>query len=599
MKTLKYTLLAAVSIFVAASCTKESTGDIQPSEGVDVKAVFEAVAEDDMSKALLQSNGGLQWENGDQIAVYQYGNYATGTPRDKSKNIFISDGTCRFSGTIAGYKPLGEGGATNRYYAAFPASRCNSFGYSTGQYTISIPEQQTGNFVDFDNYAMYLGYLRPSKEEDIVSYDESTQTLTFIESFKMLCITPVLKFRVPESLNVSRIVLSAKNADGNDVNLAGKTSKNRIDAAYTPAVSTSSSEIIIDNNGEILSGDVYAVLSPDTCTKPSGSSTSLFKSSAKTLTLNLSTPQGATASLQMTLTGEILAGTIKNLPALPTSVNWILPAGPGISAIENNKTSITLEDNTTLSAKSRILLTPENPESVIKYKIRSSLAEAMETTPSHICDAAGIKRQDAATPDNYLNLRVSTEGYADYNAYACTWILYKQYGFGAAFTAASSSLTPEVGSTFPADGSYLYNLSFEYETIGTTSNIPHISSDGFYLIPSNNNEKYCSGKLHIKAPGTGKARLFFDCALTTNSRTITVTRGDETIDSIATGDKADYDSPYRVVSSEVFDVSADDVLTVSVSGYIIFYSMTLLWEPEVTEASLATESYAAKTSYGN
>ena len=111
MKTLRYILFAAASVLVAASCTKEQAGgDIQPTGGVDVKAVFEAVPEDDMSKALLQSNGGLQWENGDEIGVYQTGKYASGSNRDNSQNLFTTtDGTCLFSGEIKNYHPKESG----------------------------------------------------------------------------------------------------------------------------------------------------------------------------------------------------------------------------------------------------------------------------------------------------------------------------------------------------------------------------------------------------------------------------------------------------------------------------------------------------------
>ena len=598
MKTLKYTLLAALSIFAAASCTKESTGDIQqPSAGVDVKAVFE----DDMSKALLQSNGGLQWENGDQIAVYQFHKYTATDTRDKTKNIFTSDGTCLFSGEIANYQPLGEGGTTNRYVAAYPADRWNSYGISTGKATVTIPSVQTGLLSDFKKNAMYFAYM--SESSSTVSYDADNAVLTFLEPFNLFCIIPILKFNVPENLNVSKIVLSAENADKADVMISGKISDFKPYSAGAVTTTDASPEITIENGGSVLAGDIYVALAPDL--EVNGGSHPQFKSSAKTLTLSLSTPQGATATLQLPLNGEILAGTIKNLPSLPSTVDWKLQIGPGISSIGVNKEKITT-DSSSHNAYTRILLTPEDSESVIKYKTRTSLSEAMLTTPNNICGDAGIARQDADTPENYIKLCVSTEGYADYNAYACTWIINKNYGFGKAMYDEMVSSSPIAGeTTYPTDGSYKYNLNFLYRNAPTntesTNKIPQINSDGFYLYPSESSSKtsFWEGVLRVKSPASGSARLIFDSYVSKNTqRVITISRDNTTIEDISTGAKP-ATSESRIIQSQVFDISVDDILEISVSKTLLFYSITLLWEPTETEASLATESYASKTSYGN
>lgn len=598
MKTLKYTLLAAVSIFVAASCTKESTGDIQPSEGVDVKAVFEAVAEDDMSKALLQSNGGLQWEDGDQIVVYQTGKYNATTNRDNTANIFETDGTCIFEGTIANFHPReGNDGVLNRYVATYPADRCIKYNTASGAIQVEIPSTQTGQLSDFKKSALYFGFLREN-----TSYDAESQTLTFLKPFNMFCMTPVLKFNVPAELKVSKIVLGAKDATDNSVKISGKIYDFKPYSASVITTNSASSEITIENGGSVLSGDIYVALAPDLAA--SGTSYPQFKSSAKTLVLNLFMASGADATLQLPLTGEILAGTIKNLPALPNSVNWNYPAGPGLSAIEINKTSIG-----THSARTRILLTPENTESTIKYRQRTSLSELLGATIMNDYNSEnGIPRSSGnEVPENFFEIKVSTEGYADYKAYACTWILNEGYGFGQKFMAAATSedFNPTVGSTYPVDGSYLYGLNFTYLTAPvnteTTFKTPSIGSKGMHVTYSSTSgtpAKYWSGSLNVKIPQTGKAQLIFDCLLESGSRTITVSRGGETIDELVTGNSGTYGA-YRVVKTDMFEVQADDVLNITVSKTLAFASMTLLWEPEVTEASLATESYAAKTSYGN
>lgn len=595
MKTIKYTLSAALALFVAASCTKQFGDDFQVSEskGVDVKAVFEAQleeGEDDASRALLQSNGSLKWENEDKIAVYQFYYYEKDKLRDKTKNIFTSDGSCRFNGEIANYHPLGTGGSTNRYVAGYPADRISTFSLTTGKAKVTIPSTQTGLLSDFKKYAVYFAYM--SEYSTTVSYDAEESTLTFLQPFNMFCITPILKFSIPEGSNISKIVLTAKDGE-NDVKISGTITDFKPYQASTVGTGSAETQITIENSGSVLSGDVYVALAPDL--EVAGEGHPQFKSSAKTIVLNLETPQGATATLQMPLTGEVLAGTIKTLPALPTKINWNLLTSPGISKIQINKTDLTVGDQT-YSDRTRILITPEDSESVIKYRSRASLSNVEGTTPTNICGEAGILRQDADTPENFLKLVVSTDGYADYNAYACTWILYKNYGFCKDFDAAAKNLSPEVGSTYP-ENDYLYNLSFEYvsKTTSNQYNVPQINSSGLYIYAAS--KSYWTGKLHIQAPGTGRAKLFFDYAVTENARSLTVTRGEETIQSLSTGAQSNFGA-LRVLNTDFFDVQAGDDLTISLSKDVLIYSITLLWEPEVTEAALSTESYSAKTSYG-
>ena len=382
----------------------------------------------------------------------------------------------------------------------------------------------------------------------------------------------------------------------------------RCDAGTQPTFTTSVNEIVVENAGAVLSNDVYVVLAPNKNSLPSGASHAQFKSSAKTLVLNLFMASGADATLQLPLTGEILAGTIKNLPALPNSVNWNYPAGPGLSAIEINKTSITTSDGNTLSARQYIFLTPENTESTITYRQRTSLSSLLGATIMNDYNSEhGIKRSDDSTPENFFEIKVSTEGYADYKAYACTWILYKSYGFGKVLTneSASEDFNPTEGSTYPFDGSYLYGLSYTYLTppanTETTFKIPEIKSDGMYLSSSYTSKtpaKYWSGSLNVKIPQTGKAQLLFDCTLTSGTRRIIVKRGEETLDTVLAGTTDTYGA-YHVSNTVVIDVEAGDVLEVTNDKYVLFNSMTLLWQPTETEASLATESYASKTSYGN
>ena len=88
--------------------------------------------------------------------------------------------------------------------------------------------------------------------------------------------------------------------------------------------------------------------------------------------------------------------------------------------------------------------------------------------------------------------------------------------------------------------------------------------------------------------------MFFDCYAGADGREMTMT-----VSGTEYGFKSGAKG-FEVLKSEEFDVSAGDIIELSASkANLRFDSITLLWQPTETEASLTTESYAAKTSYGN
>lgn len=597
-------IIAAVAAVMTVSCTKQSETDSASPKGNDVKAYFEASAKG--VRAVLDGTD-VSWEEGDEIAVFQYGRWVNDEIRNSEKNSFKSDGTSKFTGTIKEYKLRDEskdvaGGKTNsvaeRFYAAYPAASCSTCGISTAKYKVTVPASQTGLISDFKKNAIFLGYLNadPGKMGPVTSYDEGTQTLTFLRPFDMFCMTPALKFNVPASLGINKIVVSGLDADGKDVPFAANLGDLRADSEWSIVTTagkesiTNGSPVTVSRSGNsVISGDVYVFIAPGASELIKNEGVfqwTQYSSPAKTIRFDLSTTDGKTATLTLPITGEIKAGTIKNLPAFPTEIAWKLPVGPGIAKIEINKTALNPDDSSMEEYK-RILLTAESPSSTIKYG-RST--ESVPGTADNDYTDTGIERGCPA----YLKLTVSTEGYSDYTAHAMLWVLNNKYEFGKTFTDAKGSLNPQPGSVYPETG-YLNALKFTYSEIGTSNKIPQINYKGMFLSPSSTS--YCSGTLTFVAPESGKARMFFDCLVSkSTSRTISVSIKGVEVAKVTTSKDTEKDFA-EVEATGEFDVVAGDEITISINKYVLFHSMCMLWEPTPVSAAASNEQISSKSGY--
>lgn len=595
-------IIAAVAAVMTVSCTKQSETDSASPKGNDVKAYFEASAKG--VRAVLDGTD-VSWEEGDEIAVFQYGRWKLNTNRDNTKNIFTSDGTTKFSGTIKGYKVRDtseddQGDSKSqpeRFYAAYPAASCSACGISTAKYKVTVPASQTGLISDFKKNAIFLGYLNTSIMGSVTSYDEGTQTLTFLRPFDMFCMTPALKFNVPASLGINKIVVSGLDADGKDVPFAATLGDLRADSEWSIVTTagkesiTNGSPVTVSRSGNsVISGDVYVFIAPGASELIKNEGVfqwTQYSSPAKTIRFDLSTTDGKTATLTLPITGEIKAGTIKNLPTFPTEIAWKLPAGPGIAKVEINKTTLNPDDPQPITEYKRILLTAKNASSTIKYGYST---ESVPGTADNDYTDTGIERGCPA----YLKFTVSTEGYSDYTAHAMLWVLNNKYEFGKTFTDAAGSLNPEVGSVYPETG-YQNALKFTYSEIGTSNKIPQINSKGMFLSPSSTS--YCSGTVTFVAPETGKARMFFDCLVTkSTSRTISVSIKGVEVAKVTTSKDTEKDIEEVEVTGE-FEVVEGDEITVSINKYVLFHSMCMLWEPTPVSAAASNEQISSKSGY--
>lgn len=525
------------------------------------------VSADDVKSTL--SGGKLTWTTGDEIAVYQYGNYNASDTRDATKNIFTFSSANEFTGSIANYK-VTEGGVAERFYVAYPASNCSACGITTGKYKINIPSKQTGLLSDFGKNATYLGQLKASPTEPVTSYEDGV--LTFLKAFNLYCATPVLKFNVPAALNLTKITISLKDESGAPVAAAGQI-QCRSDAKGNFNAVTPSNTVEIYNGGNVISGDVYAVLAPTACPE-----VGVFTNGAKKIIFDLENGS-ATASIKLSLTGEITSGKIKVLPSLPTDIQWDLPVGPGISLIA-------MSGNAGNAGK--FLITPEESTSTIKYgrsvESLSAIEDATSTYSTGINSAGSpASGADATEGVVFTKLKVQTEGYSDYCASAMTWPFSNKKGF-----AYNAMRHPFASATTGLTVTY-FGLTFTIgDVVGTGANLyPYCNTAGMNIMwkPTGTNpQTNPQGYLSFVAPETGNAYVYMDGTVEKDTqRTFTIKKGDTTVASFNSGEKNTTAVEERAWKSAGFAVTAGDVITVSLNASLNLHSLTFLWEPEVSK----------------
>lgn len=546
------------------SCAKNATIET-PSPYLTPATI--RVSADDVKSTL--SGGTLTWTTGDEIAVYQYKNYGTDKQRDAKKNIFTFSSGNKFTGSIAGYMPTEEGGDPERFYVAYPAANCSACGITTGKYKIDIPSEQTGLLSDFGKNATYLGSLN-GKSEPVTSYEGGV--LTFLKPFTLYCATPVLKFNVPAALNLTKITISLKDESDAPVAAAGQI-QCRSDAKDNFNAVTTSNTVEIYNGGNVISGDVYAVIAPTDCPE-----VGVFTNGAKKIIFDLENGS-ATASIKLSLTGEITSGKIKVLPSLPTDIQWDLPVGPGISLI-------TMSDPSGNAGK--FLITPEESTSTIKYGRSVESLGAIEdatSTYSTGINSAGSPASDADATEGvvFTKLKVQTEGYSDYCASAMTWPFSNKKGFAYnAMRHPFASATTGLTVTF-------FGLTFTIgDEGGTGANLyPYCNTAGMNIMwkPTGTNpQTNPQGYLSFVAPETGNAYVYMDGTVEKNTkRTFTIKKGDTPVASFNSGEKNTTKAEERAWKSAGFAVTAGDVITVSLNASLNLHSLTFLWEPEVSK----------------
>lgn len=532
---------------IAVSCTKDPKGGEEPGSKEYSPTVE---AEVTLSTAIPS---GLAWAAGSEIAVCQYGFWKNDTRRDATKNILTLTGGNKFSGTIANYNErdtssdgsgTGEDSTEDCFLAVSPASSCSAYSAGTGEFTVYVQDKQSGLLADLTANEIFLGSLRGS---DIVSSDAKSETLGFLKSFAMYSMTPVLKFTVPAELGAMRIVITALDATGAGIPLAGSIVCKSNAEGMTVAAG---SGVTVSRGNDIVSGDVYVAVAPSECP-----SAGVFRNSAAVLNFDVTDRNGLTATIPVTLPAAIGNSAVVSVPDLPAS---IVPEPE--NAVEITGVEVYGTDGTPTGQGGRL------------YVYVTEGAELYSLVEGAYSPYGEYGSSEAGR--TILEVRATKDKYADLNCTLWNWALCKTKGFG------------KYGIDNGAATYSQYDLTFVREEEGTNYAYPNTKGAGIDFVAGG---KYAKGYLKMTVPATGTARFYVQS--TGASKKMTVKKGSETIATVDLG------SGQGCVSSETLQVTAGDVLEMHFSGSVTVNSITYMWQAAGRSSRVGNEAYSSRKDY--
>ncbi len=365
---------AALAVMVTVSCNKEMTApDNYIAHGVKVRV---NVTTDSDTKVTLDGSD-LKWEENDKIYL-RWGNtqysslYACDTLFASSAGNNVA-----FTGEFNTVQiPNNE----NLYVYSAAASRFVTLGGVVFRKDLS--NIQTGKLEDLKDNAVFAGFVGKNNIKKV--YAEDNTTITEIElDAEMKTFFSVVKINVPEEMGLTKITMSA----GDTTKLAGTLKLHSArgfgqvgrvdadDALYRRyPTDTQYGEITITNGGEVLSGDVYIVILPDSYDVNKKE----YFSDIESLTFKLTNYAGE-YTFTSALKSPIYRATLKDLGAIPST---LAPAG-----------TLCLSGGNRTSVKVNI----KNPNSA--YKFYYEIAASEEQCQSPTVSSAELDVATGISPD--------------------------------------------------------------------------------------------------------------------------------------------------------------------------------------------------------
>lgn len=408
MKTKSF-ILAMIAI-AACACTKEL--NVPVAKVADVPAVIEASLEN-ATKVTMTYDAGVytsSWEVGDEMAVAQLNRPANtaGTLTDVDAiNKFVGAGSpVAFNGTI---KSCHDG---STYTVLVPFNALESYSTKNTEGSVALATTQTGRLSDIDNYL--IRFQRSCSPETTV--EGGVVTDVKFSGIVLKPLTPVIKINVPSSYNITGIRLTAKDSGDNDVVLSGSVKTKFNDAKVLNGTTTGTKYVDISRGGEIISGDVYICVFPDT-------PTTLVSSAAK-LEFEFTNNGGAVTSFSGNISTALEAGKVKDLG---TVKNLVFPSAPCDVELAYDREN------------DKVLVTSSTPGAVITYSASASAEPASPATAY----SAGIPVSGVT----YIKVKAAAAGYADteVNAVMRVW---KTYAFDAIALASKNDIATLDGCTW-------------------------------------------------------------------------------------------------------------------------------------------------------
>ena len=321
MKT-KVFALAAIAAVVAISCSKIGTENDYAQDRV-INATIEASLEDVATRATInqETTDGpfkISWTSGDKLVVLQK-RYPT-TNHENAMNEFTFNGVS-FDGSIV--NPF----AKSKWNAFFPSSQFAEFSSSANIVYATLPHEQDGTSEAFNSCYLMYRLNRSADSESPEGQEEGAELTAVNLSFDMKGFSSVIKLNVPEALNLKTISLSATDAEGNDINLAGKiklqTAKGDnglINGGSGKVNKGNKTTITVERSNGNIYGDVFIYLLPDAY----GGDPVKYYSTAKTLNFTFINEDGLQCTLPVAINPEhpLTAATVHDFGSLPATLPY-------------------------------------------------------------------------------------------------------------------------------------------------------------------------------------------------------------------------------------------------------------------------------------
>ena len=346
--------VAALAVVLTASCNKDIVTPEVKEEAKTVKVTMNATVINPATRLLLDDNV-FKWEIGDKVMMRWANNTYDNTTDGESLTASGNGSSVTFEGEFSKLpKKSGDDTKIENLYV-YSAKDAEYINESSVILCKSVPQQQTGRLEDLENYVIYESYLSYKDMTTTKDDDGNYTSVSFDASLHP--IFSLVKMTVPAELNLTSVTLTT----GNNANIAGlvavnpskRTSSTAIGGGNAQLVNRSTNtstwtatvnkemynSVVVSQDGEILSGDIYFTIVPDEYDK----SLNAYCCSATALKFIFTSNVG---SFEYTnnLNDKICMGELKNLGSVPA--NLMLPKvnGGTLSLIDATTLAVGVKD---------------------------------------------------------------------------------------------------------------------------------------------------------------------------------------------------------------------------------------------------------------